>query len=142
MLHEEIREKSNLVYAIYAQNYDMTKKPEEKYTLLINFDCSPNNKDKIFTEINKILEKIKKGDFPEHYLEDAIKSQVTNYMVNRESNRWLVDAISRYYEDNEPLQLINSIDVVVKSINKNDIKRIANETFKDKFIQASLMPKK
>jgi len=142
MLHEEIREKSNLVYAIYAQNYDMTKKPEEKYTLLINFDCSPNNKDKIFTEINKILEKIKKGDFPQYYLEDAIKGQVTNYLVNRESNRWLVDSISRYYEDNEPLQLINSIDVVVKSITKNDIKKIANETFKDRFIQASLMPKK
>jgi predicted Zn-dependent peptidase len=63
-------------------------------------------------------------------------------LVNRESNRWLVDAISRYYEDNEPLQLINSIDQVVQSINKNDIKKIANETFKDKFIQASLMPKK
>ena len=30
---------------------------------------------------------------------------------------------------------------VVKSINKNDIKKFANVTFKDKFIQASLMPK-
>ena len=51
-------------------------------------------------------------------------------------------AISGYYEDNEPLQMINSIDVIVKSIHKNDIKKFAKETFKDKFIQASLMPKK
>ena len=77
-----------------------------------------------------------------HYLDDAIKGLVTSYLINRESNRWLVGAISGYYEDNEPLQMINAIDVIVKSIHKNDIKRFANETFKDKFIQASLLPKK
>jgi hypothetical protein len=38
--------------------------------------------------------------------------------------------------------MINAIDVIVKSIHKNDIKRFAKETFKDKFVQASLMPKK
>ena len=142
MLHEEIREKQNLVYSIFVQDYGMTKIPEEKYTLLINFNSDPKNKDKIFTEIDKVLEKIKKGDFPQHYLDDAIKAQITNYLINRESNRWLVSAISGYYEDNEPLQMINSIDFIVKSISKNDIKNFANETFKDKFIQASLMPKK
>jgi hypothetical protein len=53
-----------------------------------------------------------------------------------------VGAISGYYEDNEPLQMINAIDVIVKSIHKNDIKKFANATFKDKYVQASLMPKK
>jgi predicted Zn-dependent peptidase len=142
MLHEEIREKQNLVYSISVQDYGITKIPDEKYTLVVNFDCDPKNKDKIFTEIDKVLEKIKKGDFPQHYLDDAIKAQVTNYLINRESNRWLVGAISGYYEDKEPLQMINAIDVIVKSIHKNDIKKFANETFKDKFVQASLMPKK
>ena len=142
MLHEEIREKQNLVYSISVRDYGITKIPEEKYTLLITFDCDPKNKDKIFTEVDKVIEKIKNGDFPQHYLDDAIKAQVTNYLVNKETNRWLVSAISGYYEDNEPLQMINSIDFIVKSINKNDIKKFANETFKDKFIQASLMPKK
>ena len=142
MLHEEIREKQNLVYSISVQNYGITKIPDEKYTLVINFDCDPKNKDKIFTEIDKVLEKIKKGDFPQNYLDDAIKREVTNYQINKESNRWLVGAISGYYEDNEPLQMINSIDYIIKSINKNDIKKFANETFKDKFVQASLMPKK
>jgi hypothetical protein len=139
---EEIREKQNLVYSISVQDYGITKIPDEKYTLVINFDCDPKNKDKIFTEIDKVLDKLKKGDFPQHYLDDAIKAQVTNYLINRESNRWLVGAISGYYEDKEPLQMINAIDVIVKSIHKNDIKKFANETFKDKFVQASLMPKK
>jgi len=142
MLHEEIREKQNLVYSISVQDYGITKIPDEKYTLVINFDCDPKNKDRIFTEIDKVLDKLKKGDFPQHYLDDAIKAQVTNYLINRESNRWLVGAISGYYEDKEPLQMINAIDVIVKSIHKNDIKKFANETFKDKFVQASLMPKK
>jgi hypothetical protein len=51
MLHEEIREKQNLVYSISVQDYGITKIPDEKYTLVINFDCDPKNKDKIFTEI-------------------------------------------------------------------------------------------
>jgi hypothetical protein len=38
--------------------------------------------------------------------------------------------------------MINAIDVILKSIHKNDIKKFANATFKDKFVQASLMPKK
>ena len=47
MLHEEIREKQNLVYSISVQNYGVSKFPEPKYSVIIMFDSDPNNKDKI-----------------------------------------------------------------------------------------------
>ena len=89
-----------------------------------------------------ILEKIKKGDYPNNYLSDAIKGAITRNKVNKESNSWLVDAISSYHQEGEPLDTIILLEQVISSITKNDVSLFANKTFDNKYIQASLMPKK
>ena len=142
MLHEEIREKQNLVYSISVQSYGVSKFPEPKYSLIIMFDSDPNNKDKIFRESEKVLEKLKAGDFPDHYLDEAIKGHLRNYELDKQSNRWLVRAISDYYHENEPLETAEILDKVIKSVTKEDIKKLAINTFDNKYIEASLMPKK
>ena len=142
MLHEEIREKQNLVYSISVQSYGVSKFPEPKYSLIIMFDSDPNNKDKIFKESEKVLEKLKAGDFPDHYLDEAIKGHLRNYELDKQSNRWLVRAISDYYHENEPLETAEILDKVIKSVTKEDIKKLAINTFDNKYIEASLMPKK
>ena len=142
LLVEEIREKHNLVYNITARDRFVSKIPEQKYTIFFNFDSDPLNKDRIFLEINGILEKIKKGDYPNNYLNDAIKGALTRNNVNKESNNWLVDAISTYHQENEPMDTIILLDQIISSITKNDVSLFANQTFDNKYIQASLMPKK
>jgi len=106
------------------------------------FDSDPNNKDKIFKESEKILEKLKAGDFPDHYLDEAIKEHLRRYELDKQSNRWWTSAISDYYHENEPLETAESLDKVIKSITKEDIKKLAINTFDNKYIEASLMPKK
>ena len=142
ILVDEIREKLNLVYNISARDRFVSKIPEQKYTIFFNFDSDPQNKDKIFLEINRILEKVKNGDYSNDFLNDAIKGAITRYNVNKESNNWLVDAISTYHQENEPLETIILLDQIISSITKNDISFFANKTFDNKYIQASLMPKK
>ena len=142
MLHEEIREKQNLVYSISVQSYGVSKFPEPKYSLIIMFDSDPNNKDKIFKESEKVLEKLKVGDFPDHYLDEAIKGHLRKYELDKQSNRWWVSAISDYYHEKEPLETAENLDKVIKSITKEDIKKLAINTFDNKYIEASLMPKK
>ena len=142
MLHEEIREKQNLVYSISVQNYGVSKFPEPKYSLIIMFDSDPNNKDKIFRESEKVLEKLKTGDFPDHYLDEAIKGHLLKYELDKQSNRWWTSAISDYYHEKEPLETAEKLDKVIKSITKDDIKKLAINTFDSKYIEASLMPKK
>ena len=142
LLVEEIREKHNLVYNITARDRFVSKIPEQKYTIFFNFDSDPLNKDRIFLEINGILEKIKNGDYPNNYLNDAIKGALTRNNVNKESNNWLVDAISTYHQENEPMDTIILLDQIISSITKNDVSLFANQTFDNKYIQASLMPKK
>jgi zinc protease len=142
MLHEEIREKQNLVYSISVQNYGISKFPEQKYSIIIIFDSDPNNKDKIFRESEKVIEKLKAGDFPDHYLDEAIKGHLRRYELDKQSNRWLTTAISDYYHEKEPLETAEMLDKVIKSITKEDIKKLAINTFDNKYIEASLMPKK
>jgi len=142
MLHEEIREKQNLVYSISVQNYGISKFPEPKYSIIIMFDSDPNNKDKILKESEKVLEKLKAGDFPDHYLDEVIKGHLRKYELDKQSNRWLVNAISDYYYENEPLETAEILDKVIKSVTKEDIKKLAINTFDNKYIEASLMPKK
>ena len=142
MLHEEIREKQNLVYSISVQNYGVSKFPEPKYSIIIMFDSDPNNKDKIFRESEKVLEKLKTGDFPDHYLDEAIKGHLLKYELDKQSNRWWTSAISDYYHEKEPLETAEKLDKVIKSITKDDIKKLAINTFDNKYIEASLMPKK
>ena len=142
MLHEEIREKQNLVYSISVQSYGVSKYPEPKYSLIIMFDSDPNNKDKIFKESEKVLEKLKAGDFPDNYLDEAIKGHLRRYELDKQSNRWWTGAISDYYHEKEPLETAETLDKVIKSITKEDIKKLAMNTFDNKYIEASLMPKK
>jgi zinc protease len=142
MLHEEIREKQNLVYSISVQNYGISKFPEQKYSIIIMFDSDPNNKDKIFRESDKVIEKLKAGDFPDHYLDEAIKGHLRRYELDKQSNRWWTTAISDYYHEKEPLETAETLDKVIKSISKEDIKKLAINTFDNKYIEASLMPKK
>jgi len=141
MLHEEIREKQNLVYSISVQNYGVSKFPEPKYSIIIMFDSDPNNKDKIFRESEKVLEKLKTGNFPDHYLDEAIKGHLLKYELDKQSNRWWTSAISDYYHEKEPLENAERLDKVIKSITKDDIKKLAINTFDNKYIEASLMPK-
>ena len=89
-----------------------------------------------------LRDKIKNGDYPNNYLNDAIKGALTRNNVNKESNNWLVDAISTYHQENEPMDTIILLDQIISSITKNDVSLFANQTFDNKYIQASLMPKK
>jgi zinc protease len=142
MLHDEIREKQNLVYSISVQSYGVSKFPEPKYSLIVMFDSDPNNKDKIFRESEKVLEKLKAGDFPDHYLDEAIKGHLRRYELDKQSNRWWTGAISDYYHEKEPLETAETLDKVIKSVTKEDIKKLASNTFDNKYIEASLMPKR
>jgi zinc protease len=142
MLNEEIREKQNLVYSISVQSYGISKFPEQKYSIIIMFDSDPNNKDKIFRESEKVIERLKAGDFPDHYLDESIKAHLRKYELDKQSNRWWTSAISDYYQEKEPLEIAETLDKVIKSITKEDIKKLAINTFDNKYIEASLMPKK
>ena len=141
ILREEIREKQNLVYSIYVDILRMDHFPTQSYSLYITFNSDPKNNDLIFSEIDRILEKLKNGDFEKKYIDEAKLHRINKINEITQSNSFLAYAINSYFFENESITTINNLDEVVQSISNYEIVKFSNKTFTDNFIQATLLPK-
>ncbi len=83
-----------------------------------------------------------KSPFISCIIDEAIKGHLRRYELDKQSNRWWTGAISDYYHEKEALETAETLDKVIKSVTKEDIKKLAINTFDNKYIEASLMPKK
>ena len=137
----EIREKQNLVYSIYVDILRMDHFPTQSYSLYITFNSDPKNNDLIFSEIDRILEKLKNGDFEKKYIDEAKLHRINEINEITQSNSFLAYAINSYFFENESITTINNLDEVVQSISNYEIVKFSNKTFTDNFIQATLLPK-
>ena len=140
-LMEEIRAKQNLVYSIYVDTFGIKHFPTQSYSLYITFQSDPKNNNLIFSEIDKILEKFKNGDFKKNYIDEAKLHAINNLNENVQKNSFLAYAINSYLFENESITTINNLNKVIQSISNYEIHKFSKKTFTDNFIQASLLPK-
>ena len=140
-LREEIREKQNLVYSIYVDTFGINHFPTQSYSLYITFQSDPKNNNLIFSEIDKILEKFKNGDFKKNYIDEAKLHEINNVNANVQNNSFLAYAINSYLFEDEPITTINNLYKVIQSISNYEIHKFSKKSFTDNFIQASLLPK-
>ena len=141
ILREEIRKKQNLVYSIYASILRTDHFPTQSYAFYITFDSDPKNNDLIFSEIDRILEKLKNGDFEENYIDEAKLNLINQINENIQKNSFLASAINKYFIENESITTFNNLGEVAQSISNYEIDKFLKKTFTDNFIQATLLPK-
>ena len=141
ILREEIREEKNLTYSINAGLLQRVQFPTQSYTFYIVFDSDPKNNDLIFSEIDRILEKLKNGDFEENYIDEAKLNHLNQIDENIQKNSFLAYAINTYFFENESITTLNNLAKAVQSITNYEIGKISKKTFTDNFIQATLLPK-
>lgn len=141
ILREEIRERKNLVYSINAGILQRVQFPTQSYTFYIFFDSDPKDNDLIFSEIDRILEKLKNGDFEENYIDEAKLNQINQINESIQKNSFLAYAINTYFFENESITTFNNLAKTVQSITNYEIEKISKKTFTDNFIQATLLPK-
>ena len=115
--------------------------PTQTYSFYIIFNSDPKNNDLIFSEIDRILEKLKNGDFEKKYIDEAKLHRINEINEITQSNSFLASAINSYFFENESITTINNLDEVVQSISNYEIVKFSNKTFTDNFIQATLLPK-
>jgi len=142
LLDEEIREKQKLVYSIgsFESLYSLPK-PKPNHLMFIYFDCDPTNVELIFSKIDEILLKIKKGDFDDKYLTDAKEKKINDLKEQKQSNTFWTSAINQYYFNKESFKKLENFDRIVNYINKKDIVNYFNNTFKENFLKGSFLPK-
>ena len=140
LLDEEIREKQKLAYSIgsFKSLYSL---PKPNHLMFIYFDCDPKNVKLIFSKIDEILLKIKKGDFDDKYLTDSKEKEFNDLKEAKQSNSFWATNINMYIFNKEGFKKLKNFDQIVKSINKKDIVNYFNKTFKENFVKGSFLPK-
>jgi len=142
LLDEEIREKQKLVYSIGSfESLQPLPKSKPNHLMFIYFDCDPANVELIFSKIDEILLKIKKGDFDEKYLTDAKKKIINDLKEQKQSNAYWASFINQYYFNKESFKKLENFDRIANYINKKDIVNYFNKAFKENFLKGSFLPK-
>ena len=137
VLHDEIREKQNLVYSISSNIFDIWKYPEEAFTFVINYQSSPENVEIINTAIDALLANMITGDFDPKLLQEKKMELIHDYKNNINKNQFWAYALNEYIQNKEPMTNILSVESVVNSITKQDIMQLAKEIFNDNYIRYS-----
>ena len=136
---EEIREKQKLVYSIgsFESLYSL---PKPNHLMFMYFDCDPKNVQVIINEIDKILLKIKRGDFNDKYLADAKQKELNDIKKAKQKNSFWVSAINQYYFNKENFKKLKNYEQIINLVNKKDIVNYFNNAFKENFLKASFLP--
>ena len=109
--------------------------------MFIYFDCDPKNVKLIFSKIDEILLKIKKGDFDDKYLADAKEKQFNDLKEAKQSNSFWVTSINMYNFNKENFKKLENFHQIFNLINKKDIVNYFNKTFKENFVKGFFLPK-
>ncbi|WP_421918847.1 M16 family metallopeptidase [Marinifilum sp.] len=125
---ETIREQEGGTYGVHV-NPSIGKRPYEHVGLKIQFDCGPDNQEKlrklIYKEIDAIVNTVHEADLEE------IKS---NYIKNRaeaeKQNSFWLSVIQSSLMNNEPITNTEEYIKLVKSINARSVKEFAKKLFK------------
>ena len=137
VLHDEIREKDNLVYSIHSGIFDMWKYPEEFFAFTIFYESSPDSVDIINKAIDALLVKITKGDFDPKLLQEKKLELINSYKNNINKNHFWAFAINEYIQNKENMANILTIESVVNSITVQDIMHLAKEIFTENYMRYS-----
>tara|TARA_B100000767_G_scaffold137173_1_gene129854 strand:- start:205 stop:2997 length:2793 start_codon:yes stop_codon:yes gene_type:complete len=139
LLNEEIRGSQELVYSIGSARSLITL-PKYHNLNYIYFDSDPKNIKKIYSEIDKIILKIKNGKIEDNYIKDAQKKLNNDIADAKQKNSFWVSNISSRYFDKEDFKTIINFEKTISSINKKDIVDYFNNTFNKNFLKASFLP--
>ncbi|MCD8213717.1 MAG: insulinase family protein [Campylobacter sp.] len=131
-LREQVREDNGETYG-FSLSIGLSKAPYEHSSANISFTCSPQNVDKILSEIKQIQNEIKKiGAISPRHLENFKKSAILS-MEKRydQPDFWLRDIIFNQIYGEELFDL-NEQKNIVNSITNDDIKAAAKIYLDDK----------
>jgi len=139
LLNEEIRGSQELVYSI-GSAHSLMELPKYHHLNYIYFDSDPKNIQKIYSEIDKIILKIKNGKIGDKYIADAQKKLNNDLANSKQKNSFWVSTINSRYFNKEDLKTIINFEKTVITVNKKDIVDYFKKTFNENFLRASFLP--
>ena len=126
---ETLREQEGGTYGASAYA-GLSKRPVEKATIVVGFDCNPEKVDKLVSIVQEELRKIAAGDVSQTDLDKT----TTNYLKERGQekgfNQYDMSVLTNFYRENYDMNDPANFEDLVKNISVNDIKEFTSKVLK------------
>ena len=134
------REEASGVYGV-GVSARVGRIPYENYQVTISFPCGPDNVDELvaaaFEEIKSIQQN---GPTPED-IAKVQEADTKNREENLKKNNYWLGQLTSYYVNDKSLDGFYEYEDLVKGLNADDVKAVANEFVNtDEFIKVVLYP--
>ena len=139
-LREELREEQGGVYGVNVGS-SLGRIPTSSYSVTISFSSSPENVEKLTAIVMQEIENVKKNGAPQINVDKVIAEETRNMQLQvKENNYWLYNLEQKYYHKEDPLELLQDIEMV-KKLTVERTKELANKYFNPaNMIKLVLMP--
>ena len=135
MLHDQVREKDNLVYSIAMNKYFDQFKPIEMISFYTYFGSDPENVETIKNKIDDVFKDIKNKNFDQQIMIDQKIVLINEFKENLRKNSYWHTLLEYSDQNNQNLERFMNIELIINSITANDISRLAKKYFNDKYFR-------
>jgi zinc protease len=123
-----LRERMSSTYFV-GVNAGLRREPTPRHYLRINFDCAPENVDKMRTAIFTELEQLRQNGVDAEYLDTLGKQLRRQHEESQLSDEWWLHTLERVNYFGDDLARLNDIDAVVARLTNQNVQAAAKRLF-------------
>ncbi|MBT3203646.1 MAG: insulinase family protein [Gammaproteobacteria bacterium] len=125
-LGEALREELSGTYSVYSSVW-ARRVPSIKYGMQVKFSCDPDNVDSLIAKTDSVLQNIADGQFSDQLLENEKERWLKQRESNLQDNKWWMSMLTYILKNNKSISRVKEQDKLVRSMTKNDIKKLAKK---------------
>lgn len=126
---ETLREQEGGTYGASAYVF-ASKRPVEKATIIVGFDCNPEKVDKLVSIVHEELQKIAAGDINQVDLDKTTANYLKERSQEKGFNQYDMSVLTNFYRENYDMNDPANFETIVENISVNDIKEFTNKVLK------------
>jgi zinc protease len=139
-LRDILREELGGTYTVSAAP-SYTKYPQSRYTLSIDFGCSPDRTEALLKSVFADVEKLKAEGPTEKQVSDVREQLIREFETNSKQNFYLVTQLSFRYQYNEDVAGLFSMVENLKKLSAESIRNAATKYLDTKnYVKGTLFP--
>lgn len=136
---EKVREDEGGSYGVSVWG-SINNKPEDLYQFRIQYDCNPDDVDKLNAIIYKEIEDMKANGPTEEEVNKAKEYFLKNKSERLKDNRFILSLVQNYYENGYYSYSKENYEDNIEKLNNESLKAMAGQLFGDDMVEIVMMP--
>jgi zinc protease len=141
-LREVLREDKGGTYGVNVSG-NPTHHPRQEYHISVRWGCNPDRVDELVNIVLQQIDSAKLKPFDPVYIEKVRETQRRGYEVNLKQNRFWLNSLHSFYEDNGNPEKMLNYPKFVKNLNAPAIQNAVKKYFNmENYVKVVLYPEK